>query len=322
MKFYFLASVYNFELDKVLNRGINIVKGIRLSNSKARLDRYVDDFFYELAGKLEVDELYDKPFLYYEGNIEKGEVDFDRENERLDFLDRYLRLAQSFSNQLWLTKDNSVTVQQGFLYVKCSDGTPHSITSNMRTPLFFNAQAENEKITFNNEEIIELTNRLDTLDYEYLDSGNDEMSLVVNTASNRIERFNYFLQSTRTQTHLPSRLSMYCTLLETLLSTDKNEITHKISERLARILGNTYKERNEIFSFVKNAYLVRSSFVHGDKLPKKYRNIEKLKEMSICFDNYLRSLFIFILSDEKVNQLYKDDNNETLNEFFKEIVLK
>lgn len=321
MKFYFLSSIYNLEVEKVLNRGINVINGIRLSNSKSRLDTYIDDFFKTLAGKLEVDELYDKPFLYYEGNI-SSDIDIDNGEQRLKFLDRYLRLAQTFSNYLWIIKDNSVTVQQGFLYIKTPDGKPHSMTSNMRTPVFFNAKTESIKTKFTHEELNEIANSLWGMKHENLDKENDEISNVINTQSNRIERFDYFLQTTRTQTHLPNKIAMYCTLLETLLSTDKDEITHKIAERLARIIGKTYEERIEIFTFVKQAYAVRSSAVHGDKISRKYKDIQKLKELSAMFDNYVRELYLYILSDEQVKKLYREDNNENLNEWFKEITLK
>ncbi|WP_062235726.1 HEPN domain-containing protein [Fictibacillus sp. FJAT-27399] len=322
MKFYFVASIYNLKVQRVMNKGLEVIEGIRLSNSKERLDTFIDDFFMTLAGKLEVDELYDKPFLYYQGNTEQLEIDIDNGEARLDLLDYYLKMAQTFSNFLWLAKDNSVTVQQGFLYIKNSDGTPHSMTSNMRTPIFFNSKCKNEQIIFTYEELKRLAESIKGLNNQHIIKEPDQMAMVVNTLSNRIERFNYFLQSTRTQTHLPSKIGMYCTLLETFLSTDKDEITHKIAERMARILGGTYEERLEIFTFIKNAYAVRSSTVHGDKLNKKYRDIEKLEEMSSKFDDYLRSLYVYILSEEKVSQLYRDDNNEKLNDWFRELILK
>ncbi|WP_445490460.1 hypothetical protein [Niallia sp. 03133] len=321
MKFYFVASIYNLKVQRVLNKGLEVIEGIRLSNSKERLDSFIDDFFMTLAGKLEVDELYDKPFLYYQGNIEQLEIDIDNGEARLNFLDYYLRMAQTFSNFLWLAKDNSVTVQQGFLYIKNSDGTPHSMTSNMRTPVFFNSKGKSEEIIYTYDELKGLAESIKVLNHEHIVKETDEMSMVVNTSS-RIERFYYFLQSTRTQTHLPSKIGMYCTLLETLLSTDKEGISHTIAERLSRILGKTYEERLVIYSFVKDAYNVRSSTVHGDKISKKFRDIEKLKEISSKFDDYIRSLFVYVLSEKKVNELYREDKNEKLNDWFKELILK
>lgn len=321
MKVYFVASIYDLKVDRVLNRGINVIEGIRLSSSKDRLNVFIDDYFKKLAGKLEVDELYDKPFVYFEGNFNE-EIDFDKDDERLNLLDYYLKLSQTFANFLWLAKDNSVTVQQGFLYIKYPNGEPHSMTSNMRTPLFFNSKGERDQSLFTSEELKELASWVKLLNHENIEKETDEISLVVSTISNRVERFNYYLQSTRTQTHLPSRIGMYCTLLEILLSTDKDEITHKIAERLAKILGETYEERLEIFAFIKTAYAVRSSTFHGDKLPRKFRDIDKLKEMAIKFDDYLRKLFFFILSEENVMQFYSKDNNDDLNEWFKELILK
>ncbi|MGF9603565.1 hypothetical protein ABEW95_17395 [Bacillus subtilis] len=318
MKFYFLASIDGLKLNRVHNKGINIIGGIRLSNSKIRLDKIIDDFFEEAVGGLEIDELYNKPYVYYEGNIE----DSINKEKSLSILDYYLKMAQIFSNSLWLIKDNSVSVQQGFIYFK-NEGKPHLVSSNVRTPVFFNSKGQREQVGFTNEELRWIADFISGMNYEYAEKANDEMSMLVSTISNRIERFNYFLQSTRVETHLPSKISMYCTLLETLLSTDKEAITHKISERLARILGNNHQERIEIYDFIKSAYDVRSSTIHGSKLNKKYKNIDKIKELSSKFDDYIRSLFVdHILSDEKLNRLYTEDDNEKLNVWFKELILK
>lgn len=322
MKYYFVTSVYNIKINRVMNRGLDVIEGIRLSNSKERLDTFIDNFFITTAGKLEVDELYDKPFLYSQGYTSEFNLDIDKEEHRLDVLDYFLKISQTFSNSLWLEKDNSVTVQQGFLYIKNSNGSPHSITSNMRTPNFFNSHGKREEVVFTYDELLKTTKKFNFLNHEHISRNHDETSIAVNTSSNRIERFYYFLQSTRTQTHVPSRIGMYCTLLETLLSTDKNEITHKIAERLSKILGKTFKERIEIFSFIKLAYAVRSSTIHGDKLSKKFRNAETLNELSSKFDEYIRLLFVYILNDKKVSQLYLNDINEDLNEWFNELIFK
>ncbi|PFU30838.1 hypothetical protein COK80_09155 [Bacillus anthracis] len=104
---------------------------------------------------------------------------------------------------------------------------------------------------FTNEELKELASWFKTLNHDNIEKEVHEILLVVSTISNRLKRFNYFLQLTRTQIPLPSRIGMYCTLLEILLSTDKDEITHKIAEILAKILGENYEERLEIFLFIK-----------------------------------------------------------------------
>ena len=57
--------------------------------------------------------------------------------------------------------------------------------------------------------------------------------------------------------------------LEAILSTGRDEITHKIAERVAMILETDSKKRNETYEMVKKFYGTRSKLVHGAARPKK-----------------------------------------------------
>ncbi len=59
--------------------------------------------------------------------------------------------------------------------------------------------------------------------------------------------------------------------LETVLSTGRDEITHKIAERVALIIGNDPSQRNDACELVKKHYATRSKLVHGAARPKKGR---------------------------------------------------
>ena len=60
-----------------------------------------------------------------------------------------------------------------------------------------------------------------------------------------------------------ARFTMFTAVLESLFSTDAQEITHKISERIAFFLGDTPAERRSLFENVKGIYRTRSRIVHG-----------------------------------------------------------
>ena len=54
--------------------------------------------------------------------------------------------------------------------------------------------------------------------------------------------------------------------LENLFLKDANqELSYKMSMRMAHLLAETNEEREKIFEFVKNAYSLRSKIVHGGK---------------------------------------------------------
>lgn len=322
LKYFFITKLYHIEINKVMNRGIPTIGNLRLSISKERLNKMLDGPFEEMVGMLEYEALFEGCYLYHEGTL-PNDFDADNVEKRQAFLAEFLAETQIFCNTLWLIKDNGVHVENGYLYIKYPNGLFHSVSSNMRSAMFSCACSDNKLTTFTTEEInkvIQFHNSIFDNTFT-IGKGHQEVTHLVNTVSDRLERFIYFLQATRRETHLPSKIAMYCTLLETLLSTETTEITHKISERAARLLGNTFEERNEIFSFIKKAYSIRSSTVHGDKISKKLRNIEIQKEISIQFDEYMRRLFLLIVQSEEMCSIFKEDNNEKINNWFNKLVL-
>ncbi len=58
-------------------------------------------------------------------------------------------------------------------------------------------------------------------------------------------------------------------LLECLLSTDRQELSHKVSERAAIILGKDNNDRLTIYKDMKEIYSQRSKIVHGEGVPAK-----------------------------------------------------
>ncbi|WP_066067009.1 HEPN domain-containing protein [Neobacillus soli] len=320
MKYLFIARLYGLKINKVLSRGIQIDGNIRISNDRNRLDRLCDTFFQKNVGTLEFDSLYNGPYVYAEGDFPEHLNPQDG-NDTINFLNYNLRLSQTIGVSLWFVKDNSVRTETGFLYV--FNESYRGVSSNARTSYFTNAKGQIDDIKFSNEEItqgvnmfIKTFNEGTTAELDHL-----KTSEVITTVANRLERFIYFLQAARNQGFPPSRISMYCTLLETLLSTDNQEIGHKIAERTSRLLGKDYSERMEIFKFIKEAYAIRSANVHGDKLSRKFRKIEKQIEISMKFDKYVRKLIQFIIADQSKMELYLKDENEGLNDWFNQLIL-
>ncbi|UKS57752.1 HEPN domain-containing protein [Exiguobacterium acetylicum] len=322
MKFYFLASVHFLGIQTTLNRGINLMEGVRLSNNTEKLDEIIDSYFSNQIGGLEKGALIKNPFFYYHGDLPENHNPLS-ERDNLELLDYYLKIVQSYNNFLWLEKDNSVDVELGFLYIKDSKNfLNNSVTSNSRSVTFLNAGLERETVIFTLEELRAISDWASNHDYKKLlpiDKQNDETKTL---KTNRLDRFNFFLQGTRSQAYLPLRIGMYCTLLEILLSTDNTEVSHKISERLSLLLGETYDEKLKIYSFIKKAYAIRSSVYHGSNLPKKGSDEISLKKTSREFDEYVRRLYLKIISDSEILKLYIDDDITGIEKFFKELLFK
>jgi len=98
-------------------------------------------------------------------------------------------------------------------------------------------------------------------------------------------------------------------LLECLLSTDRQELAHKISERAAIILGKNNNERLTIYKDIKKIYDQRSKIVHGEGVPTRGRlHTEKFiitPKYTFCPKSLM--LKVISISIDLLNTLLKDD---------------
>lgn len=128
------------------------------------------------------------------------------------------------------------------------------------------------------------------------------------------------------------------TLLEALLSTGDEGITHQISERGAVLLGKNKGEKLKIYDDIRRIYNVRSKIIHGSSIAKE--NV--LNENSLHIDtkytvipiDKLSTLFIIatnlllkVLSSPDLVRIIQDDKkqekiNEALKSYFLELLLK
>jgi len=117
-----------------------------------------------------------------------------------------------------------------------------------------------------------------------------------------------------TGSRLPSLhafLSM-CIVLETVYVNGSSDVTHKLSTRLARILGSSLDrpERQKLYDRAKKTYDHRSKVVHGSTL--LHKNPNALPDAS---DLARRTLRCF-LSDEKLFDLFSSADGKRQDRFF------
>jgi hypothetical protein len=118
------------------------------------------------------------------------------------------------------------------------------------------------------------------------------------------------------------------TVFEALLSTDKSEITHQISERTAFMLETGEQGRYDLYRTMKRLYGTRSRLIHGDIDNKRgeitYDKLRLDAKMTIVPDqdyfdifDICRRLFRAVLQKpELVALLEKKKSTEQLNEYY------
>jgi len=84
-----------------------------------------------------------------------------------------------------------------------------------------------------------------------------------------------------------SFLDLMITLENLFLKKTSQELSYKLSMRMANILGEGQKDRINIFNFIKDAYNLRSKIVHGEKSNKldnqKFLELRELARKSIIY---------------------------------------
>ncbi|WP_033542899.1 HEPN domain-containing protein [Planococcus sp. CAU13] len=299
----FIASIHNLKIKETLSKGILFKENLRISNSKSKLEDYIDEYFISIIGKLEYTSLMDLPYFYSTASIEDPEI-IIKDEKGMDLLNYFILSTQSFSSLLWLVKDNSVNVINGFIDLE--DEVKRNFHTNYRTTSFYNKEGKTAIVEFTREEI----NKVISLHKNLFVPFNLETSIKNEHTSkeafngNRFERVFHSIQAARSEAYLPSRIALFITVLETLLSTTSSEVSHKLKERLAWLLGSNYFERKEIFDNLGLIYSIRSAYVHGNTMPKKGNSIEKLEGLSSIIEDYTRKIVLKFLEDERIRNLY------------------
>lgn len=323
MEYRAICKINHLNYEKILNRGKAIHKNMRLSNSDVRFNReFNEDSFKELIGTIAFEDFKDSHFIYKVGT----DKSFDSEYP-LKGLNRFLVNIQTFISLLWFVKDNSVSMEEGYVYLK-ENGKDISVSVNSRTVSFTNARGERDEVTFKEDEIdrvITIYNSLNKL-YNKTDELADGKSIIFSNLEfsvNRIERFLYLLQATRNESYIPMRIALYTTMLEALISTSRGSLAHSVAERTAWLIGNSNDERKEIFRFIKKMYSIRSSVLHGDKLNKSFKNksYKDFKDYSQKYDGYIRKIINKILRDKNLNDLYNKNNRDEINKYYTNLIL-
>ena len=314
----FIAAIYYLEISKVLNKGIQLNESpLRISNEES-LHNIVDDFFEYAIGGMEFRQLKSGPYYYAKGVVDS--VDNLHEGKFAHkLIDYYLVQVQIFNNVLWLIKDHSINTEFGFL--KVEDSTDKTTHSNIRTTTFYNAKGIKEKVVFTGEEILkakELNEKIFIRESQLKEFELKPQITETIYSAKRIERSFYFLEVARSESFLPLRISNFVTVFETLLSTSSSEVTHKLKERLAWILGGNVDERIHIFKLVGDIYSIRSNCVHGNTMPKRYRTEDKMADLCVEVEQLVRTLLLKLISDEDLYALYDRDNDEEIEKWLNE----
>ncbi len=259
--------------------------------------------------------------IYLEGDISQT----DQELSQLS-VDQFVHYAMEFLLSLWLVKDHAVDLLPAVLRIS------HPTKRNdYRILTFgqsnFDRYGRSGAVEFTREEIRNACEYNQDLVQKLTRANPEENASVVRSraatnfegTSSRLLRFLSLLEKGRNMPDVGIKLGLFCSCLECLFSKkDTNtEVTHRVAEKAAFLLGSNPVERKDIYKRVQQAYDMRSSVLHGGTIRDK--DLSKLPEVSSDTDSILRKVFTKIILNPDLLKLFTEDETR-LQEMFLELL--
>lgn len=308
MELKFIGSTNNFVLKSSDTFRINLFK---LTNSNDVLFKEVfDDNFKSSFGALSTRKLSQTPYLYLFITLHEYAALTEFYNES-DALKKMNASFAFFIDTSWFIKDNASFIDVGYMVNSLSGG--YFIDS--RNSYNSNASGEYVPTEFDYDEILRLIDIYEKISQLKKNSfiQEEENKPFVNVTGkstaasspfnfvrhknlNRFIKALTFLHSARTNSYLPMKLSFYIVILETLFGLrGDSDIANNIKKRVWLFIGNKFDSEDSVRKIIKDAYEVRSRFLHGDYIDG---DMDKLKTISIRIDELIREIFLKVIYSE------------------------
>lgn len=311
MKYKFIAAIHYLQLESE-NQSVELKSGY-ISNKSSLLDEiFYNKLSLNTLGLHSIDEIRDAPSYY----IVDGDFGDDVNQNDIDqfgtaFCFAMLRQIQLFVSKLWMLKDNSVYVRDGFLYSynkSIEDGCTFKASVSLINSF---ADGNISNITFTKENLVSVAKDMEIIPLEDVLKNRQDFKLATQiqhykkSGLSRKELAEMYVSLARKESVIPLKILMYSSAMEALVANTTTELSHRVAERVAILIGTTPEERRSIYNNVKTGYDTRSKVAHGDFIRKDEAVIQ---ETSILLDSYLRQLLTldepYGLKSDEMDQFY------------------
>jgi hypothetical protein len=279
--------------------GLNKRRNSVILKDHATIQQYLDHPAYvEAVGVIRFEQLKSNCYA-----LEWQNVDFGKgENIPRDMAaigENSLKYFQVIIDFLWLVKDNSVGIRAVDTFFGKGDfvmSTTLPLSSASKADGNFSSTEFDEKeiktffdcfLKFSQIHNIPIPNDPPDQDFDITKNVQDVKKTANQNIKTRLEKAYTSINIARSQRYLPAKIAMCIGAFECLFSYDAANIMNTVSERIAGFLEDDQVRQAEIFNFFKEAYDVRSSFLHGGQ--NKIKSAEELIAMSIKVDDCLRA---------------------------------
>ncbi|MFY7813766.1 MAG: hypothetical protein ACOVRK_01125 [Chryseobacterium taeanense] len=316
-----ISAVHFIEIEGEINEILMESFNFRITNKQSEYINILDNIEVKyVIGLNERKSIIDnKTVVLNDFNYDSKFDEFSAYNN----LEKILVLSEILCQTFWLIKDNSVQFELAHLIF--ADQNNSSIHSNFWNSGYSNSSGKRELTKFTKKEIdevIELYNLVLIIHFNENKNKSNNNVILTNQIS-RLSRSFYFLKSARTSEDLGTKISHYCSLLESLFSVSTSELKHRLSECVAFFL-DTITDKKETYKIVQTSYDIRSAVVHGDGISSKFlkNNAELLIENVIQIDEIIRKCLRKILNDSQLYSLFTEKDKSEINIYFQNLIFK
>ncbi|WP_028979806.1 HEPN domain-containing protein [Sporocytophaga myxococcoides] len=320
MNIKIIAPLRNFLFKKADTR--LKMNGFIATNRQREIQEFIllSPPFSLAVGGINFRTLSDNVCIYYSGNLRSLNVIYDDRN--LVAVGRSLLvLFQSYLFAMWLIKDNSVNIFEGFL-----SSLDETNVREYRHDVNSNSAGSYEDVYFDDDEFNRICRIQEVLLPIFLVNDNSDptpnfgtnpsvYNKILYNNHNRIRRALDFLCRARYESFLPSKISMYMAVLESLFNTSKSDVDKTVRKRTALFLGGNENIQTLNSEIIKKAYNVRSNYIHGQILGKA-ENSRNLIDLSQKVDNLIRQVLTKAI-DEPSFQMKEKDAIKWIDNTFK-----
>ncbi len=313
-----LTRITNLEIvDCPYGAEWDLMPGLHLSTNKGHLDSLLSDPFVMAMGLANAQDFRDSSHFVYarfdDDQISTWFPEAQSDPTRFTMtMDLILLWLRNFLRASWLIKDNCCSCEGAFVIFPDQEVPEISTSLTMHEQ---NLTCEGWKRSACSISVEELHGmiRLHDLVESTLYTCRNRHGDALQGKRARIVRCFEFIHAARTSYSIPIRLVHYCSALESLFGTGSAELTHKLSERVAAIVGKSQEIRLQKYQLMKRAYGLRSKIVHGGTFSKE--NVAEVHDVLKDIDDVLRKILLQAFSDSHLLDLLSA-RGEDIDEYF------
>ncbi len=311
----FFCLIDNIILSNSKKENVQLFPCVNITNSEEIKSRILTPTVEEIIGKIEYQHLQKaKTILYFEFKPEdlKG---FKATND-LQILENILIWVDDFLKNTWLYKDNCIRCGTAFFFRIENNQTE----ANSSALAYKISSAENGHIILelNKKELDELVINHDKIEMYFHHKNSSSLRFHLEKDYSRIARSLVFVKQAREARNIAYKISNYCSAFEALFSTDSNELTYKLSQRVSFFLKEDLSAI-ETFNILKKGYAIRSKLTHGDVLNNS--QIKEISDISKFIDEILRLALNKILASEDLKKVF-DSTKESVDSYFETLIFE